>query len=250
MNSGWKLVPVEPTDEMVAALEDTLAVTSRGNLVNPKGALQFVIDAAPQPPSVGTEVVAQVTGGPCILWLKWVAAYPMVEGTELVDRAALTAAQARIQQLEEALKFYADGEHYHFESDNWDSVSGEPQNILWHSEEPDFIEDGSIAKAALAQQVNKSVVAQLRAENSELRKFCEDAAKHYEKESDALRAEVERLKGLQPGLPPFPPEGEGLPRYGLRWNGPQQPLATPMDDGYWTPWHLADALLASAGGGE
>ncbi|QXH42213.1 hypothetical protein [Pseudomonas sessilinigenes] len=59
-------------------------------------------------------------------------------------------------------------------------------------------------------------------------------------------AEITRLKGLQPDLPPRPPEGEGLPRYGLRWNGPQQPLATPMDDGYWTPWHLANELHKDA----
>jgi hypothetical protein len=58
----------------------------------------------------------------------------------------------------------------------------------------------------------------------------------------ALLAEIDQLKGIHPGFPPRPPEGEGLPRYGLRWNGPQQPLATPMDDGYWTPWHLADQL--------
>jgi hypothetical protein len=55
-----------------------------------------------------------------------------------------------------------------------------------------------------------------------------------------VKAENERLKGLQPGYPPRPPDGDGLPRYGLRWNGPQQPLAVPMTDGYWTPWHLAD----------
>lgn len=54
-----------------------------------------------------------------------------------------------------------------------------------------------------------------------------------------LEAECERLRGLLPEMPPRPPEGSGLPRYGLRWNGPQQPLAVPMDDGYWTPWHLA-----------
>jgi hypothetical protein len=57
-----------------------------------------------------------------------------------------------------------------------------------------------------------------------------------------LIAEIERLKGLQPDFPPRPPDGEGLPRFGLRWNGPQQPLATPMEDGYWTPWHLAGQL--------
>ncbi|MBC2658606.1 hypothetical protein H7A76_24475 [Pseudomonas sp. MSSRFD41] len=62
----------------------------------------------------------------------------------------------------------------------------------------------------------------------------------------ALLAEIERLKGLRPEAPPRPPEGKGLPRYGLRWNGPQQPLATPMDDGYWTPWHLANELRKDA----
>jgi hypothetical protein len=55
-----------------------------------------------------------------------------------------------------------------------------------------------------------------------------------------LEDEVERLRGLKPELPPFPPSGSGLPRYGLRWNGPSEPLAVPMDDGYWTPWHLAE----------
>lgn len=58
-----------------------------------------------------------------------------------------------------------------------------------------------------------------------------------------LRGEVERLKGLKPELPPFPPAGAGLPRYGLRWPpaANQAPLAVPMDDGYWTPAHLAEA---------
>jgi len=45
----------------------------------------------------------------------------------------------------------------------------------------------------------------------------------------------------QPMLPPFPPFGEGMPRYGLSWNGPASLLSTPMDDGFWTPWHLASA---------
>lgn len=70
----------------------------------------------------------------------------------------------------------------------------------------------------------------------------------------ALLAEIERLESLKPEWPPRPPDGEGLPRYGLRWNGPQQPLAVPMTDGYWTPWHLAEQLrkdrdaLLEAGG--
>lgn len=60
--------------------------------------------------------------------------------------------------------------------------------------------------------------------------------------SSAIQALIDdhrRLRGITPALPPFPPEGAGLPRYGLRWNGPEQPLSVPMDDGYWTPWHLA-----------
>lgn len=61
---------------------------------------------------------------------------------------------------------------------------------------------------------------------------------------EQLEAASEMLRGLTPTLPPRPPEGEGLPRYGLRWNGPQQPLSVPMEDGYWTPWHLAAALDA------
>ena len=58
-------------------------------------------------------------------------------------------------------------------------------------------------------------------------------------ECEKLRQQVETFQGLKPAMPPRPPTGEGLPRYGLRWNGPSQPLSVPMDDGYWTPWHLA-----------
>ncbi|MCS3467142.1 hypothetical protein M2401_000863 [Pseudomonas sp. JUb42] len=58
----------------------------------------------------------------------------------------------------------------------------------------------------------------------------------------AILAENEQLRGIQPDWPPRPPDGDGLPRYGLRWNGPQQPLSTPMEDGYWTPWHLAEKI--------
>jgi hypothetical protein len=30
-----------------------------------------------------------------------------------------------------------------------------------------------------------------------------------------------------------------LLRYGIECAGPKDPIAIPMDDGYWTPWHLA-----------
>lgn len=59
-----------------------------------------------------------------------------------------------------------------------------------------------------------------------------------------LHAEIDRLQGLEPEWPPRPPEGNGLPRFGVRWNGPQQPVAVPMPDGYWTPWHLTERIRA------
>lgn len=59
-------------------------------------------------------------------------------------------AEKRVAVLEQALRFYSDGEHYHFESGNWDTVSGEPLNILWCGDEPDFIEDGTVARNALS----------------------------------------------------------------------------------------------------
>ncbi len=60
--------------------------------------------------------------------------------------------QGEVERLRAALKFYADREHYHFESGDWDTVSGEPLNILWRGEEPDFIEDGTVARGALERQ--------------------------------------------------------------------------------------------------
>lgn len=68
----------------------------------------------------------------------------------------LNEADQRIDELKSALKFYADREHYHFESDNWDTVSGEPFNILWHGKDPDFIEDGEVARSALSQRTKDS----------------------------------------------------------------------------------------------
>jgi hypothetical protein len=66
------------------------------------------------------------------------------------------------------------------------------------------------------------------------------------RERDEARAESERLRGMTPELPPRPFAGTGMPRYGLRWNGPSDPLSVPMGDGYWTPWHLASAAVADA----
>jgi hypothetical protein len=93
------------------------------------------------------------------------------------------------------------------------------------------------------KRIALSAVLALLAENDRNAKNAaewEAASLHWMAERDQLKSEVERLNGLQPSLPPRPPEGYGLPRFGLRWNGPSNPLAVSMGDGYWTPWHLAD----------
>ncbi|WP_342649142.1 hypothetical protein [Pseudomonas sp. REB1044] len=63
---------------------------------------------------------------------------------------------AEVERLRAALRFYADREHFHFESGNWDTVSGEPLNILWCGNEPDFIEDGTVARNALSARRGNS----------------------------------------------------------------------------------------------
>jgi hypothetical protein len=71
--------------------------------------------------------------------------------------------------------------------------------------------------------------------------WCESSAPSDHCDPDEAVKYVRADTLPRPMLPPFPPEGEGMPRYGLRWNGPTKPLSAPMDDGYWTPWHLASA---------
>lgn len=77
----------------------------------------------------------------------------------------------------------------------------------------------------------------------------------HHRKADATRAKfqelcerteetIDTLRGIKPEAPPRPPDGNGLPRYGLRWNGPGEPVSVPMDDGYWTPWHLTEMLRA------
>ena len=37
--------------------------------------------------------------------------------------------------------------------------------------------------------------------------------------------------------------GAGLERYGIEWQGQENPISVPMDDGYWTPWHIAQLRI-------
>lgn len=82
--------------------------------------------------------------------------------------------------------------------------------------------------------------------NQQLNKLLEQNTQIIEltAERDNALSQVEQLKGIKPELPPRPPQGDGLPRYGIKWNGNNQPISTPMDDGYWTPYHLALAQNA------
>ena len=51
----------------------------------------------------------------------------------------------------EALKFYAEGNHFAIVDDMaWDTVSGEPENFLCDSAGTATVEDGTVAKMALA----------------------------------------------------------------------------------------------------
>ncbi len=62
----------------------------------------------------------------------------------------LTAADERVDLMEKALKFYADGNHLLLaDSDAWDTCSGEPVNFLHDDAGTASVEDGSIAKTAL-----------------------------------------------------------------------------------------------------
>ncbi|MGS7252360.1 hypothetical protein ACQ7NP_14690 [Pseudomonas anuradhapurensis] len=71
-------------------------------------------------------------------------------GLPIVGLEAITDA-AEVEQLRAALKFYADRDHFAEDiGSDWDSVSGEPANMLWHEHESWFVEDGSIARAALS----------------------------------------------------------------------------------------------------
>lgn len=68
--------------------------------------------------------------------------------------------KAEVDRLRAALKFYADKEHFYHGDDNWDTVSGEPANILWHAEEPYSVEDGWFARQALSASAEPSAPPQ------------------------------------------------------------------------------------------
>ncbi len=66
-----------------------------------------------------------------------------------------------------------------------------------------------------------------------------DEIRELETELAKCKAENDQLRGCTPALPPRFGSEQTLPRYGIKWHGPQTPLTVPMEDGYWTPYHLA-----------
>ncbi|WP_409313654.1 hypothetical protein [Pseudomonas putida] len=104
---------------------------------------------APQP---HPEPIAWMVGT-AFWWTKEEAERDAAEtGLPIVGLGPMTDA-AEVERLREALKFYADRDHFAEDiGRDWDSVSGEPANVLWHENEAWFVEDGSIARAALERR--------------------------------------------------------------------------------------------------
>ncbi|WP_081322823.1 hypothetical protein [Pseudomonas parafulva] len=114
-----------------------------------KAALSQCTQPAPQP---HPDPIAWMVGT-AFWWTKEEAERDAAEtGLPIVGLGPITDA-AEVEQLRAALKFYADRDHFAEDiGTDWDSVSGEPANILWHEHEAWFVEDGSIARAALSGQ--------------------------------------------------------------------------------------------------
>ena len=67
-----------------------------------------------------------------------------------------------IQTLRTALQWYADGEHFNkADPDQWDTVSGEPQNWWCDEAGTATVEDGSIAKMTLAGELTAAQIQAL-----------------------------------------------------------------------------------------
>lgn len=68
-------------------------------------------------------------------------------------RNALEGLPPSLELMRRALQFYANGEHFMYE-DGWDTVSGEPANFWCDEAGTATVEDGTIAKRALACELS------------------------------------------------------------------------------------------------
>ncbi|CAB5644336.1 hypothetical protein [Pseudomonas asiatica] len=103
-------------------------------------------------PQANPEPIAWMVGT-AFWWTKEEAERDAAEtGLPIVGLGPMTDS-AEVERLREALKFYADRDHFAEDiGSDWDNVSGEPANVLWHDSEAWFVEDGSIARAALTER--------------------------------------------------------------------------------------------------
>lgn len=70
---------------------------------------------------------------------------------EAQQPAPSAAAATEVENLRKALQFYADKDHFNIADEGaWDTVSGEPQNYWCDEEGTATVEDGTIARLALA----------------------------------------------------------------------------------------------------
>jgi hypothetical protein len=84
--------------------------------------------------------------------------------------------------------------------------------------------------------------------------WCSSCGGEYgEHESDCKYAPMtEKGTPSETPLPPYPECDTGpnaprtLERWGIKYQGPREPHCIRMDDGYWTPWHVAEATISSA----
>ena len=144
----------ELISQAASAIEDLLAngtgAVAAGAWSNlPAELRKLTYQPAPQP---HPEPIAWMVGT-AFWWTKEEADRDAAEtGLPIVGLGPMTDA-AEVEGLREALKFYADRDHFAEDiGSDWDSVSGEPANVLWHEDEAWFVEDGSIARAALERQ--------------------------------------------------------------------------------------------------
>ena len=74
------------------------------------------------------------------------------------------------------------------------------------------------------------------------------AYKNHYGEFTPAALDIAKLLEDEPSAQPPAPADEHimLERYGLKWTGPKDFVPKPMPDGYWTPWHVANALLMAA----
>ncbi|MGB3290986.1 MAG: hypothetical protein WBA83_17065 [Burkholderiaceae bacterium] len=116
---------------------------------------QLLIEAANSLPALLDHIDAQTTQ--IAEYKRILAGLPQdaIDGgwTAAGIRAYAKRQEAEIARLREALQFYADQDHFIISDDDaWDTVSGEPQNYFCDEAGTATVEDGSIARAALAQE--------------------------------------------------------------------------------------------------